>query len=175
MDIGARSAWARISRSRSARGQALGDLRSGGVQLLLLLRPGLCVPDLQVLTGADHDARAGEAGVLDQRLGDADAARRIELLVEGATVETAARGAPVLAERAVRREEAVGQLLELLGRVRPDAGVEAFRQNNPVGERGPEARGNREAILGVEAVLVETPKCYPVDSFLRPGKELGPE
>src|SRR5260221_214327 len=94
MDIGARSAWARISRSRSARGQALGDLRSGGVQLLLLLRPGLCVPDLQVLTGADHDARAGEAGVLDQRLGDADAARRIELLVEGATVEAAGPACP---------------------------------------------------------------------------------
>src|SRR5260221_13806383 len=95
MDIGARSAWARISRSRSARGQALGDLRSGGVQLLLLLRPGLCVPDLQVLTGADHDARAGEAGVLHQRLGDADAAPRIGLLFPRATLEVVAQAARV--------------------------------------------------------------------------------
>ena len=59
------------------------------------------------------------------------------------------------------REEALGELLELLGRMHPDAGVEALGENNSVGERGAEARRNREAILGVEAVLVETPKCHP--------------
>ena len=64
------------------------------------------------------------------------------------------------AEGAVRREEAVGELLELLGRVHPDAGVEALGQNNAVGEGGPEPGGNREAILGIETVLVEAPKCH---------------
>src|SRR5680860_1833618 len=149
-----------MSRSHSAGSEALGDLGGGGVELLLLLRPGLGVPDLQVLAGADHGAGAGEAGVLDQRLGHADAAGRVELLVEGAAVEAAAQTARVLAERAVRREEALGELLELRGRMHPDAGVEAFGENDPVGERRPKARGDREAILGVEAVLVETPKCH---------------
>jgi hypothetical protein len=59
----------------------------------------------------------------------------------------------------VRREEAVGELLELLGRMHPDAGVEALGQNNPVGQSCPEPGGNGEAILGIETVLVEAPKC----------------
>ena len=90
-------------------------------------------------------------------------------------MEAAAQAARVVAERAVRREEAVGELLELLGRMHPDAGVEALGQNNPVGECGTEARGNRESILGVEAVLVETPKCHPVVLSAAGRKELGPE
>jgi hypothetical protein len=81
----------------------------------------------------------------------------------------------VAAEGAVRREEAVGELLELLGRVHPDAGVEALGENDAVSERGAEARGNREAILGVEAVLVETPECHPLGVLSALGRELGPE
>ena len=163
--------------ARSGGGQALGDLGGGGVELLLLLGPGVGVPDLQVLAGPDHDAVAVEAGVLDQRLGDADAPGGVELLVEGAAVEAAAQLARVAPEGAVRREEAVGELLELRGRVHPDAGVEALGENDAVGERGPEPRGNREPILGIEAVLVETPKCHLGESFLsgRARKELGPE
>src|SRR6478609_6429426 len=130
----ARCARAAISLRRSARGQALGDLRRRGIELGLLLGPGLGVPDLQVLAGADDDARAGEAGVLDQRPGHANAAGGVELLVEGATVEATAQLARVAAEGAVRREEAVGELLELLGRVHPDAGVEALGQNNAIGK-----------------------------------------
>ena len=74
-------------------------------------------------------------------------------------MEAAAQQAGVAAEGAVRREEAVGELLELGGRVDPDAGVEALGENHSVGERGAEPRRHRESILGVEAVLVETPKC----------------
>src|SRR6478672_2985412 len=144
----ARSAWARpvpdrcasarmsldapISLDSPAGGQPLGDFGGGGVELRLLLRPRLGVPDLQVLAGADDYARPGEGGVLDQRLGDADAPGRVELLVEGAAVEAAAQAAGVLAERAVGREEAIRELLELLGRVQPHAGVEAFGENHSV-------------------------------------------
>jgi hypothetical protein len=71
----------------------------------------------------------------------------------------------------VRREEAVGELLELLCRMHPDAGVEAFGENDTVREGGAKARRNRESILGVEAVLVETPKSHPRGSFLRPAEE----
>jgi hypothetical protein len=98
--------------------------------------------------------------VLDQRLGHADAAGGVELLVEGAAVEAAPQLACVAAEGAVRGEEAVGELLELLGRVHPDAGVEALGENNPVGKGGPEPGRNGEAILGIETVLVEAPKCH---------------
>ena len=94
-DGGLAAAWSLISLGLRG-GQALGDLGGGGVELLLLLGPGLGVPDLQVLAGADHDAGAVEAGVLDQRLGDADAPGGVELLVEGAAVEAAAQAARVL-------------------------------------------------------------------------------
>src|SRR3954454_4401609 len=172
---GARCARAAISLRRSVRGQALGDLRRGGVQLGLLLGPILGVPDLQVLPGPDHDAGTGEAGVLDQRPGHPDATGGGELLVEGAAVEAAAQLARVAPEGAVRREEAVGELLELLGRVHPDAGVEALGENNPIGERRPDPRRDGEAILGVETVLVEAPECHRFGPFVSwPGNELGP-
>jgi hypothetical protein len=77
----------------------------------------------------------------------------------------------------VRREEAVGELLELLGRMHPDAGVEALGQNNPVGQSCPEPGRNGEAILGIETVLVEAPKCHRCRFLsLRAelGRELGP-
>src|SRR6266516_4468770 len=160
-DMDASSTWARISLGASACGETLCDVGGGRVELLLLLRPGFGVPDLQVLAGADHDARPGEGGVLDQRLGDADAAGRVERLVEGAAVEATAQAAGVAAEGAVRGEEAIGELLELLGRVHPDAGVEALGENNPVGEGRAEPRRNREPVLRIETVLVETPKCHP--------------
>ena len=58
----------------------------------------------------------------------------------------------------------------------PDAGVEALGENDAVSEGGAEPRRNREAVLGVEAVLVETPKSHPRwVPFCEPGKELGPE
>src|SRR5262249_53799302 len=149
--------------------QALGDLRGGGVELLLLLRPGIGIPDLEVLAGADHDAWPGQLRVVDQRFRDPDPTGRVELLVEGAAVEAAAEAARVLSERAVRGEEAIRELLELAGRIHPDAGVEALGENDSVGEGRAEPRRNREAVLGVEAVLVETPKSHsPVGSFLRP-------
>src|SRR4249919_356308 len=168
-----------ISLRRSVRGQALGDLGRGGVELGLLLGPGLGVPDLQVLPRPDHDAGAGEAGVLDQRLRHPDAPGRVELLVEGTAVEAAPQLARVAPEGAVRREEAVGELLELRGRVHPDAGVEALGENYSIGERRPEPGGNREPILGVEAVLVEAPECQRRFLSVRPmrgspGRELGP-
>ena len=75
-------------------------------------------------------------------------------------MEAAAQTARVLAERAVRGEEAVGELLELAGRIHPDAGVKALGENDAVSEGGAEPRRNREAILGVEAVLVETAKSH---------------
>ena len=51
-------------------------------------------------------------------------------------------------------------------------GSKPLERTTAVRERGAEARGNREAILGVETVLVETPKSHP-RRFLsggRPGK-----
>jgi hypothetical protein len=44
--------------------------------------------------------------------------------------------------------------------VHPDAGVEALGQNYSVGKGGPEPGRNGKAILGIETVLVEAPKCH---------------
>jgi hypothetical protein len=117
--------------------------------------------------------------VFDQRLRDADAPGGVELLVEGAAVEAAAELARIAAEGAVRREEAVGELLELGRGVNPDAGVEALGENDAVSEGGAEPRRNREPVLRIETVLVETPKSHLGESFLSgecgPVEELGPE
>ena len=113
--------------------------------------------------------------MLDQRLRHADATGGVELLVEGAAVEATAQRPRVAPEGAVRREEAVGELLELLGRVHPDAGVEALGENNAIGKRRSEPGGDREAILGIETVLVEAPECHRLGPFSPGlGSELGP-
>ena len=89
-------------------------------------------------------------------------------------MEAAAQAAGVAAEGAVRGEEAVRELLELLGRVHPDAGVEALGENDAVSESRTEPGGNREAVLGVEAVLVlaaerQLRRAFP--SVVLPGRE----
>src|SRR5665811_643636 len=135
-----------LGASRAA-GQALGDPGSLAVQLGLLLGPGLGAPDLHVLAGADHHAGSGQAGVLDQQFGDADAPGRVERVVEGGTMEAAAQAAGVLAEGAVRLEEALGELLESRGGLDPDAGIETLGENDAVSKIGTEPRRNGEAIL----------------------------
>jgi hypothetical protein len=55
--------------------------------------------------------------------------------------------------------------------VDPDAGVEALGQNDAVGEGSPEARGNREPVLGIEAVLVKTSEGHLAGSFLKRGRK----
>jgi hypothetical protein len=63
--------------------------------------------------------------------------------------------------------------------VHPDAGVKALGQNDAVSEGSPEARGNREPILGIETVLVKTSEGHLAESFLKRGRktknEKGPE
>jgi hypothetical protein len=93
-------------------------------------------------------------------------------------VEAAAQGAGIAAEGAVGREEAVRELLELRGRVHPDAGVEALGENHTVSELAAKARWHGQAVLAVQAVLVEAPKCqFGVlsEREVEVGKELGPE
>jgi hypothetical protein len=63
--------------------------------------------------------------------------------------------------------------------VHPDAGVEALGENDSVSEGSPEARRNREPILGIEAVLVKTSEGHLAESFPNRGakdeNEKGPE
>jgi hypothetical protein len=61
--------------------------------------------------------------------------------------------------------------------VHPDAGVEALGENDSISEGRAEPGGNREPILGIEAVLVETAEGHLGESFLsgRSGKKVGKE
>jgi hypothetical protein len=59
----------------------------------------------------------------------------------------------------------VGDALERLWRIEVDAGVKALGENNSIGERRAEPGRDREAILGVETVLVEAPESQPVSPF----------
>ncbi len=151
-----------ISLGRSARGQALGDLGRRGVELV----PPASPRPRRSRSPGTRRRRSRRRGRRGRRARSAAWARGCGR-PSRASRRRSRRGsggagcARVAAEGAVRREEALGELLELLGRVHPDAGVEALGENDSVGEGGPEPRRNREAILGVETVLVEAPKCHP--------------
>ena len=80
--------------------------------------------------------------------------------------QRSARERPALgAERAEPGEEALRELVESIHRVEVDAGVEALGENNPVGERRTEPGRHREAVLGVEAVLVAAAKSHRWSPF----------
>src|SRR3954463_6056642 len=70
-----------------ALGEVLGDIGDLSVHFLLVGVPALGAPDLEPVVGPDDHAGAlPQAGVLDQLLGQADAARGVERVVEGASV-----------------------------------------------------------------------------------------
>src|SRR4051794_8423423 len=88
-----------ISASLALR-EALCDVGDLSVHFLLVGGPALDAPDLEPVVGADDHARAiAQTGVLDQLLRQADAARGVQGVVEGAAVEVTAQHAAALAER----------------------------------------------------------------------------
>ena len=87
-------------------------------------------------------------------------------------MEAAAHAPGVATEGAVGRDEGVGELLEGLGRVHPDTGVEALGENDSIGERGAEPRRNREAVLRIKTVFVKTPESQLLCPFC-PGGWIG--
>jgi hypothetical protein len=112
----------------------------------------------------DPDDHAGpflEPGVLDEVLGDADASGGVERLVMRAGVEAPTHDPPVAAERVEVGEDALLEASVLAGGENVDAGVEARREHHPIGKGRPEARGDRQAVLGVEVVLVLAAKRQP--------------
>src|ERR671910_452163 len=84
---------------------ALGHLPHGLLGVRAVLGPVLGVPDLDVVAHPQEDACPGQPRVLDQVLGDADAARRVERLVVGRAKEVAAHLAPVLGKRVGAAED----------------------------------------------------------------------
>ena len=105
----------------------------------------------------DH-ACALEAGVLDQVLWQADAASRVERLVDRACVE-APLHAPALTRKRVQAcEEALLEGRVGVDRVDLDTGIEPLRENNSIRHRRSESGRDRDAVLRVEAVLMLTAK-----------------
>src|SRR4051795_8426403 len=133
--------------------KALRDLDDLAIQLLLIRLPAAAVPDLDVVEIADHDHFLLDPRVLEQRLAEGHAPGRVEVDVPRVPREIAREAAALLADRVEVAEEALGPVLEGGGRPDRDAGLERFRENHSVGERGTKLRRNVESLLGVQRVL----------------------
>src|SRR3954452_10770820 len=81
-----------ISASSLFLGELLRHVGNLCIHVLLVGGPALGVPDLEpVVRADDHAGTLAQAGVLAQLLGEADAARGVQGVVEGAAVEVAAQ------------------------------------------------------------------------------------
>src|SRR3954452_14111822 len=95
--IGAQSSSAG---ARPTAGELLGDLGRGLVDLGVVLRPGLGVPDLEVVGDPDDDAGAlRQARVRDQVLRNTNPAGGIQRLVVRAGVEATTHAATLAAKQ----------------------------------------------------------------------------
>ncbi len=65
---------------------------------------------------------------------------------------------PRLPSGLVSAQELLREVLVAVGREHPDGGVEPFGENDSISERRAEPRGDREAVLRIEIVLVLTEK-----------------
>src|SRR5206468_12208850 len=113
-----------------------------------------------------------QAGVPDRLLGRANPIRRAEGVVKGAAVEVSAHHASLAAEGIGLAEELLSEALVAGGSEHPDGGFEPLGENDSIGQRGAEPRRDREAVLGVEVVLVLTEKRqsgFPPEMLVRSG------
>ena len=140
------------------RRELLGELVGLLVELGVVLGPALGVPELEVVADADDHARAVEAGVLDQVLGEPHPPGGVERLVRGRGVEAPVHHPALAPEPVEVGEKARAPVFITLRREDLDAGVEPGDENDSLRERAAPARRDREPVLGVEAVLVLTAK-----------------
>src|SRR3954468_8780763 len=161
--IGAQSSSAG---ARPTAGELLGDLGRGLVDLGVVFRPGLGIPDLEVVGDPDDDAGALlQVRVLDQMLGDPNPAGRIQRLVVRAAVEATPHHAALAAERVELAEDLLLELGVLGDRIHLDAGIEAGGENRTTRELRTEPGRDRDPVLGVETVLVVAAKRQPLLLF----------
>ena len=121
------------------RRELLGEHSGLLVELGVVLGPASRVPELDVVADADDHARAVEARVVDQVLGEPDPARRVERLVRGRGVEAPVHHPALAAEPVEVGEEAPAPVVITLRREDLDAGVEAGDENDP-SDSGPRQR-----------------------------------
>src|SRR6185312_14723558 len=88
--------------------------------------------------------------------GHPDASLLVELRLCCAGEEEALHPAALLAQRVEGGEAALDEAIPVVARVREEAPVHAAGHDDPVRERLPEARRQREPVLVVEGVFVLT-------------------
>src|SRR5689334_4841896 len=142
-------------------GKTLGNIFRAPFDLVQPLTPLGSIPDLEVVVDARHGHLAPEPGVLDQRRRQDEPALTVELALRRAGEEVAPHRARVLAER-VECGDAGGQALPLGARVGEGTPVQPARHDDPVRERRPELRRERETVLVVEGVLMFTQQHGPL-------------
>src|SRR5947209_7807106 len=146
--------------------KALRDSDDVVIELPLMGLPAAAVPDLEVVDRPDDDHFLLDPRVLEQRLGQRHATRRVELHVPRVPREVGAEPAPLAAQRIEAGEEALGEGLELVRGPDRHAGLAPLLHNHPVRECCAEFGGPVESVLRVERVVV-----LPAERqrFLRPG------
>jgi hypothetical protein len=137
-------------------GKAFGNIFRTPFDLRELALPRLAVPDLDVVVHArDHDLPP-QAGVLDERHRDVHAPLLVQLPLCGTREEEPLHPPAFLAERVECCEPALDEAVPRALRVRVEAPVHAAGHDDPVRERRPELRREREPVLVVDGVFVFT-------------------
>src|SRR5262245_24848558 len=134
-------------------GKAFGNTVGTPFHFLEVLAPDGAVPDLDVVANTgDHDL-ACELRVLHERRGQRDAALLVRVGLRRAGEHEARHLASLLREGVEPLEPKADEALPLVLREHVQTAVHAPRHDSAGGERLPEARGKREAVLVIEGVL----------------------
>src|SRR5581483_5468905 len=167
-------------------GKTLGNIFRAPFDLVLLVTPGRAIPDLDVVVDADHRHLAGDAGALEQARGQDEPALAVELPLRRPGKDAPLHEPRVGRER-VERLDAPRHVLPRRPRVGLEAAVQPAGHDDAVLERPAELRGQGEAVLLVEGMVVfaeehrstwphSTPPwstCPPLRSTPRPRRATG--
>ena len=127
-----------------------GDRQHVVVELLVVVRPGGAVPELEVVARADHGDLLRQPRVLHQEARDHHAAGGVELSGHRVRREVELQLAGLLRERVHALQGGHAEGLVVRGLPERDAPLDALRQHEPGAEVRPEAGRNREPVLRVE-------------------------
>src|SRR4051812_10700715 len=157
--------WRAVMSSRVTK--LRGDVVDGGRQLRVEVGPALAIPDLHRLAGADDDDVLAQAGVVDERRRDHDAAGGVQLGRERVRGEEQL-DAPGLRRERVHALQRRGHARVVLGGAPEiDAGIQALRENHAIGERGPELGRDGESVLRIQRVVEGAAEGYCVVMSVR--------
>src|SRR5581483_9403912 len=152
---------ARTGTWSAAVGNALGNMFRAPFELAPVLAPPGAIPDLEVVVDTGDGDVALDPGLFEQARGQHDPSLLVEVARHSVREEVPLHHPRLPAER-IELADAENLPLPLRLRVGVEAAVEAGRDDDAIAELLAEPRGQREAVLVVEGVLMLTEQHGPL-------------